>query len=300
MPALQMIFRHCNRTKAGPHDYLSGAAHPAAFDANELDLAAMTRMAHAITPDQLPPVVRIRVLEETQPVPGQDSFSTESERLFDTPGAIARVHRTLSFSRRMVISAREGSVDFNGRPLIFRWAILRGDPKRISIQLLNPEGSVAEVRIGYHERQPVAPGSELFSSRVDIGVFASNGVWDSAPAFVTTYYPASEKRVYDAERRLQSLDGTAPETVKAYVDPRIDGRRAWRDEFRYDSAGVRTGWIRTIGGLKQNFAADGKLLMKPADPGKAAEAKRVSYPLRMNGSGDSAFAEIVPEMETDS
>ena len=93
-------------------------------------------------------MVRVRVVEETQPVPGRDCFSAKSERLFDTPAAIARVHRTLAFARRMVISAREGSIDLNGRPLTFRWVILRGDPSRISIQPLNPDGSVAEVRIG--------------------------------------------------------------------------------------------------------------------------------------------------------
>jgi hypothetical protein len=288
MPTVQMILRRCLRGQDGPRDYLSGAAHPTVFDAAELDVPAMVKLAHSLTEDLLPPVVRIRVIEESQPISGWESFSNESERLFDTPAAIARVHRTLAYSRRMVISAREGSFDIHGRPLLFRWSVLRGDPRRISIQLLNQEGSVAEVRIGYHERRPVAPGSPLFSDRVDIGVFASNGTFDSAPAFVSTYYPASERRIYDPERRLKSVDGSAPETVAAYVDPRIDGRRVWRDEFAYDAAGVRTGWIRIIGGVRQEFWGDGKWIVNPG------EGKRVTYPLRIRGSGEGAFAEIVP------
>jgi len=299
MPVVQMILRRCCRGEKGPHEYTSGAAHPPVFDAGGLDVAAMARMAHSLEPENLPPVVRLQVLEESQPEIGRESFSVESERLFDTPAAIARVHRTLAYSRRMVISAREGSEDLNGRPLFFRWSVLRGDPGRISIQLLNPEGSVAEVRIGYHERRPVREGSPLFSDRVDIGVFACNGAFDSAPAFVTTYYPATEKRIYDAERRLISVDGTQPETLQAYVDPRIDGRRNWRDEFSYDAAGVRAGWTRFIGGAKQEFAPDGRLIVNRGGKGEILAVKAVIYPLRTGGEEGKEYAEVVPEAAED-
>jgi len=295
MPTIQMILR---RTQKNAPNYLSGDAHPSAFDASQLDVLAMVRLAHAIEPDKLPPLVRLRMLEETQTVAGRDSFSNDSEGLFDTPAAIARVHRTRAFSRRMVVSAQQ-SVDCNGSPLTFRWALLRGDPALISMQPLNPEASIVELRIGHHTRRPIKPDSPLLSDRVDIGVFVSNGVHESAPAFVTTYFPANEKRVYDAEHRLRSADGTGTETLKAYVDPRIDGRRNWRDEFSYDAHGVSTGWVRTMGVVRQEFTADGRLITKRDGAGKILEVRKVSYPLRPGDKDGQEFAEIVPEVSAE-
>jgi hypothetical protein len=264
MPALQRIFRRANRSvseAADPEDaYRSGIAHPSVFPAEDLLPDEMTRHARSLAPDRLPPLVRLRVTEETLAVPGRDSFSTASERLFDTPGAVARVHRTLAYRRRMVVDARE-SQDLAGKPLTFHWRLLRGDPALVSILPLNPEGSAAELRIAHHPRRKVAsggPGPSLDTDRVDVGVFAHNGSEWSCPAFVTTFFPRGERRSYDGEGRLQVLDGTASDEASGYLDPMIDGRRVWRDEFHYDDRGASMGWTRRIDGVTQRFGADGR------------------------------------------
>ena len=90
------------------------------------------------------------------------------------------------------------------------------------------------------------------------------------------------------------MDGTSPQALQAYVDPRVDGRRNWRDEFSYDAIGVRTGWVRTIGGMVQEFDPDGRLIVKRDAAGKIERVKSVSYPLRPGGKDASEYVEIVP------
>jgi hypothetical protein len=277
--------------------YFRGPAHPSVFDSAGLDVPAMLQLAHEMSPETLPPQVRIRVLEESQLQPGLDDSAAAPERLFDTPCAIARVHRTLAFQRRMVISAKE-SLDPRGRPLTYRWVILRGDPALISLQPLDAEASAVEIRIGWHERRPVHTGAALLSNRVDLGVFVSNGVQDSAPAFVTTYFPSTAKRVYDGNRRIASLDGTEIDPQKVYTDPLIDGRRNWRDEFSYDEYGVCTGWVRKIGGERQSFGPDGRIIA--GRDGAKVPTKAVSYRIRVAGESESASVEVEPRVEVES
>jgi len=297
MPALQRIFRRANGPVSEADDpeeaYLTGAAHPSAFPAENLRPETMIRHARSLTTDRLPPLVRLRVTEESRTVPGRDTFSSASERLFDTFGAVARVHRALAYRRRMVIDARE-SRDPTGRPLRFEWRLLRGDPALVQILPLNPEGSAAEIRIAYHTRRRFdGAGPPIESDRVDIGVFAHNGSEWSCPAFVTTYFPRGERRSYDADGRLLLLDGTGPDEAFGYVDPLVDGRRVWRDEFRYDERGALTGWTRKIGQAVEAFGPDGRLL-RQADPPLQGEGTAVRYELVPPGPGER-HSRILPQ-----
>lgn len=277
MPTVQMIFRWCNKPVINPADYLTGKAHPTVFEGSQLDVVKMVKMAQAMALNALPPLVRLRVVEEDHPVPGQDYFDAgQGESLFDTPGAIARVVRTVRYLRRMVVSA-EPSRDFNGRPLSYHWSVLRGDAGRIKINPLNEAGSVVELLIPYHERAPVTPGSALESNRVDIGAFAHNGAYSSAPAFVTFFYLDNEKRVYDEHGRIRVVDYDDPEASKNYVDPRIDVRKQWRDEYHYDASGEPAGWTRIRGEAEERFTASGLLISATDAAGRPIEARRVGY-----------------------
>ncbi len=277
MPTVQMIFRWCNRPVVKPADYLTGKAHPTVFDGNQLDVVKMVKMAQAMGLDALPPLARLRVVEEDQAVPGRDYFDAgQGERLFDTPGAIARVVRTVRYRRRMVVSA-EPSRDLNGRPLSYHWSVLRGDAERIEIKPLNEAGSVVELQIPYHARAPIAPGSALESNRVDIGAFVHNGAYFSAPAFVTFFYLDNEKREYDEQGRIRVVDYDDPEASKNYVDPRIDVRKQWRDEYHYDSGGEPAGWTRIRGAAEERFTASGLQISATDASGRPLEARRVRY-----------------------
>lgn len=267
-PALQMILRRSNPEISSAEDYLSGKAHPTAFNEAQLDPVGMVQMAQSIVPDSLPPRVKIRVLKEEGTAYGGN------QRLFDTPQAVARVFRTQQQALRMIVTSQE-SFDLDGKPLAHHWKVLRGDGEKIQIKSLNENGSVVELTIPWHERRPVLPGFPLESNRVDIGAFVGNGVHYSAPAFVSVTFADSETRIYDGEGRLQVLDFTDEAKRENYVDPRIFPRRDWRDEFAYDGEGQLAGWTRRIGEEIQEYTREGFLIVSKDKEGQPDQVKLV-------------------------
>ncbi len=213
MPTVQMILRHTNKHLAGPEEYMTGKAHPSVFEGSWVDPARMVKLAHEIEAGAIPPMVQLKVLEEESPLPGRDFFDpVGNERLANTPAVIARVWRGAAGRRRLVVSATD-SFDVNKRPLKFHWVVLRGDAGRIDIRPENADGSVVEVVVPYHPRRPVAPGSPLESNRVDIGVFVHNGVYPSAPGFLTFCSLDSEARTYADDGRVLEIGYGMGETT---------------------------------------------------------------------------------------
>lgn len=206
MPTVQMIFRWTNSHLKGPGDYLTAKAHPSAFEPGWVDPLKMARMAQSVRLNTIPPLVKLKVVEEDKPQPGRDYCDRPgaTEALADTSGAIARVWRGQQYKRRMVVSAK-GSLDVNKAPLKFTWVLLRGDAKRVTITPRGKAGDEAEIVVSYHERRPVAPGAALASNRVDIAAFAHNGTFYSAPAFVTFFTLDSESRAYDDKGRIVEI-----------------------------------------------------------------------------------------------
>ena len=198
MAALQMIVRSTSKDLTGPQDYLTGKAHPTAFQGASLDALRMVKLAHEITIETLPPVVQLKVMEEDGAQNGRDFFEPAdvTEELATTSEVIARIWRSKSGRRRMVVSAA-GSYDLNNKPLTFTWVVLRGDATQVRITPRNKEGTEVEIALPYHPRRPVASGAALESNRVDIGAFVHNGSYYSAPGFVTFYTLDNEGRSYD-------------------------------------------------------------------------------------------------------
>lgn len=203
MPAVQMILRQTYRALDKPADYLTGRAHPTVFEGTLVDSLRMVQLAHEITADRVPPLVRLDLVDSDSARAGRDYFDPmPSEILSESEGAIAHIFRAATAKRRLVVSA-EKSFDANKRPLEFHWVVLRGPADCVEIKPLNPEKSRAEITFRWHGRAPVAPGSQLESSRVDVGVFAHNGAYFSAPAFVTSFTLPSESRTYAGDRLLE-------------------------------------------------------------------------------------------------
>lgn len=268
-PTLQMLLRRNTGAARGAAGYLSGAAHPSAFDGAAIDLLGMMQQAAALAPDAIPPLVRLRVERDLAATPGIDYIDpTRPEAIFTTPAAIARAWRSLAWEREMVLSAAD-TVDPNGRALEFDWVLLRGDPGRVSIghDPDDPARRRARIRIAWHDAAPVPGAPELGTNRVDIGVFARNGATVSAPAFLSVVFPVHQARVYapgpDGRPRIAevSYDGG-----DAYVDPTLWARADWRDAYRWDGPlagitrrygdGTETTLRQGVGGLVR-VAPDG-------------------------------------------
>ncbi len=277
-PTTQMIFRRSNKQVAAAEDYFTGKAHPPVFDGAQLDPLRMVNLAQELTADTLPPVARIEVLEENLGTVGIDYFDVSPrEKLFDTPAAIARLVKSVNGTRRMVVSA-EGSKELNDQPLTYRWVLLRGDPQLVQINPLGTNGSRAEIVVQRHQRRPISEGSPLESSRVDIGLIVSNDKYPSAPAFISLQFLENQKLTFDANGRLLSVDYADAEASKNYVDPLLDTKKTWRDEYLYDAADQMIGWERVrADDDRERFTFDGCLVTEKDDAGRPLVARVMSY-----------------------
>jgi len=290
VPTLQMIFRRSNSNLEKAQEYFTGKAHPTVFDGKNLDVVRMIRRAHALKEDSLPPFAQFKVAQEDIPVPGRDYFDFRPhQRLFDTPCAVARVHKTTAATYSVTLDA-QGSRDLDGKPIVYRWVVLRGDDSRIEIDKLDGEGSVVEITVPWHERRPVSPGSSLESNRVDVGLFVGNGEHWSPPAILSVYFPDNQKRVYDEKGRVLSIDYT----LDNYVDPFLESPRNWRDDYRYDKKGKLLGWTRSREDEeKQQFSPEGHLVLESAEDGTPVRTIPVRYvPKKMEGN--KTFVEQSP------
>ena len=221
------------------------------FDERQLAPDRMMQLAAALKPTDIPPMVRLSVLSEE--FSDSAGLAQESERLFDTPSAIARIWRSEAWSRSMELSAGE-TQDPNGRPLRFSWVLLGGDPQHVRIEPLEPDGRSARITLDWQDPPPLpalpesegAAAATRTTSRVDIGVFAWNGAHWSAPAFVSISFPTHQVRHYsagpDGSMRLDSVDYDA-NLRKADYDPSLHWSAPWTDHFLYDASGM-TGWER--------------------------------------------------------
>lgn len=194
MPTVQMISRRSR--VADDAEYLSGAAHPSAYD-NASVTMAMIEMANGMAADSVPPMVQLEVIDETY-----DVVDGKQERWFSLPVSVCRIFRGPEYTKRITISA-QGSFDLNALPLTYHWSVLRGDPEHVRIQPVDAASAVVEIEIDYHPKVPIGATTRL-SNLVEVGAFVHNGVYYSAPAFVTSYTLDNQDRVYDQDGNLQS------------------------------------------------------------------------------------------------
>ena len=248
----------------------------AVFQASEIDLVRMIDIANGLTVDEIPPVVLFQVVEENQPRIGVESFGPHSEWLFDTPAAIARVVRSTSYQKRLVIKAVATEVP-GSPPLRFHWVVLRGDADRIQISARNDERSEVEITVPWHERRAVPGRPELTTDRVDIGVFVYNGRHYSAPSFISLLYPAHQKRDYDVAHRITRVDYRDPTRLKRYVDPILFVRRNWTDSYEYDPDGRLVGWRRTGNDRDDRFTRHGAKVVETDASERPTRAQKVAY-----------------------
>ncbi|MEO0795075.1 MAG: hypothetical protein AAFX93_07935 [Verrucomicrobiota bacterium] len=260
-PAVQMIMRWCNVGIGDAQRYLSGQAHPSVFKAANLRPEAMIEMAHDIAPDTLPPLAMIEMVEEEEAVLGRDFFDPgATEKLLDTPCAIGRVARNLGYERRFVVSA-EKSMDANDLPLTYHWQVLRGDESLISIQPLDPSGKRAEITVAYQRETSVPGNAELRSQRVDIGVFVNNGTYFSPPSFISIWFPPTDRRFYNDQKRLTHVEYQSPLTKNEETDVALTFAKPWSDYYRYDDQGSLLGWERRYedGSRVEQYGPEGML-----------------------------------------
>ncbi len=180
IPTLQMLIRHSHRSVNSETDYLnSDLAHEDTYHANYLsggipepsyNSAKLVRIANELSIYDIPPLVQLNVVSEN---------FTESEKLFNTPGAVAR-SVTAGTSRAITISA-ENSFDLGGSKLnhVYEWKILKGDASKVKITVDPNNRAVAKMEFT----------GGTAGERLDVGLFIKkqNGKYYSVPGIISVY-----------------------------------------------------------------------------------------------------------------
>ena len=177
MPTLQMLFRSTNKQVQSPDDYFTGIAHPSAFNGAQVDVLTMVMKANLMGLPDIPPLIQLKIDREAS------NAAAGTQVYAATPTVVACISRDRNATVKLTVSA-QASVDILKQPLTFRWVVLRGDPERVHIKT-REGGAIADLSVRHPMILPVPGNAAIKSSRVDIGVFASNGKAHSAPAFVT-------------------------------------------------------------------------------------------------------------------
>jgi len=239
---LQMILRRHLKPLATAEDYLGPQAHRPVLDKTALRPKHMVAHAAALSPEDLMPQVVLKIVKED--FKESAGLANRSERLFDTPSSIARIWRGFNAQKEMLVNAYTSDA-LNAAPLRFSWRVLNGDPNAVKIE---PNGTInqsARITVDWH-----LPPGEPISTRIDIGVFVSDGQNYSAPSVISISLPLHQDRRYTAQegedRRLVSIDYDALGRQAAY-DPALHWSARWRDEAVYDASGIRVAWRREFG-----------------------------------------------------
>ena len=204
MPTLQSIFRRSNKGVKTAEDYFTGKAHPPVFDGAQIDEEKMVRMAHDMTLAKIPPVVLLRVIEETKVESGKNFFELPGPypwQLADTPVSIARVLRGNAGEHGMLIGF-DKTLNLVKAPLQMRAVVLQGDVRFVHIES-ESGGNVMRIRVRWEP--PVIAPTGIRSHRIDIGIFADNGSSVSAPAIISFYMLPNEMHFYDEKGRVSEI-----------------------------------------------------------------------------------------------
>lgn len=204
VPTLQSIFRRSNKMVVTGEDYFAGKAHPPVFDGKQIDEEKMVRIAHEMTPDKLPPVVIMEVVEETKIEPGANYFEPAGSfpwQISDSPVSIGRILRGNEAAHGMLISL-EKTLNPVKSPMQMRAVLLQGDPRFVRIET-GPNKSAMRVSVRW--QPPMLTATGIRSHRIDIGIFADNGVSISAPAILSFYMLPNEMHFYDDKGRVSEI-----------------------------------------------------------------------------------------------
>ena len=280
VPTLQMILRSTQKNLKSPDDYLTGLAHPVVFDVINLNVDAMVRLAHDLTPATIPAPIVLRTLKDAKAELGIDYFDLRLEGLFDTPFAIARILRNVrTRSRTMTFEAMLPGLPSPPSPFV--WKVLQGDSSKITIKPLTPNASQVDITIAYHGIYRPTP-SAWMTSRVDIGCFIKTGERYAMPSILSLSYLPNEDRLYRDDGNIQSVDYM--NANHRYADPVLTLPKTWKDLYEYDSNAQLRGWYRTKkAGAAERFTYAGHKVLEVDKLNRPIRAYGVQYMPRQQG-----------------
>jgi hypothetical protein len=267
-------------------DYLSGKAHPAAFQVESLDKEHLLASASTLSTNEIPPLAMLQFEDQSNLNPALDMPGMiYNESLFTTPLAVARVFR--AFPQKRIYRVKVLSDDEDA-PICA--VLLQGESAKIRLEADPQERHAWLIEVMHHTpfKTTVSQGSSISTMRVDIGFFAGEPENLSLPAILSIYFPGNERRSYDAQGRLLSIDYRRSTTP--YTDPLLSIKRDWQDVFKHDRTGRIIGWQRFRARREpQPFTAYGDLVTAYDQQGRAVKARRIQYIKRFHGNESDGY-----------
>ena len=280
MPTMQQLLRKSQKAVNSPEQYMSGIAHPAAFQPEQLDYDRLIHNAQTLTTNNIPPLVLIKVEDYSGLNQALDMATcVYSENLFNTHLAAARIFRAFPYRRKYKITAlcKEKKADIH-------CVLLQGDPKKVSFRRSTENSNDWLIEVSHHKpfKTPAPGGKSIMTSRVDIGFFAETEGGISIPSILSISFLGNEIRTYDDKERLLSIEYRRDTTP--YTDPMLSYPRNWKDKFKHDKEGRIIGWTRIRPRKNEQFTAYGDLAVEFDDKGRATKARRITYTKRYIGN----------------
>ena len=276
-PTLQWLLRRTYKGVDTEDDYLSPKAHPTAFKGSDLDTVRLVQKAHALLPEQIPPLVAIDLINSRvhtlhYPVPGRDYPDIWPEVLYFTSSAACIILRAPEGTRPFLFRARTEGTPV-GSSATFTWRVVHGDASAVTVKAPdNEEGATPEKGIAQ-----ITVDRRRIKERIDVACFAktADSEW-GAPSFISFYPPPNESRTYRSDGQIESIDYSNPEGV--YSDPLVSLPRHWKDTYSYDGTGKLLGWTRSYNGKDTAaFTAAGDRIVERNADGSPAKAVHVKY-----------------------
>lgn len=282
-PTLQWLMRRSQRGVKTEDDYLSSKAHPTAFSGSRLDRVRLVERAHALQPEQIPPLAALSFINSRAcplhyPIPGRDYPDTALELLYNTPSAICFVLRAPEGIRPFLFRAHAEGIPQSATPT-FVWRVVHGDASAVKFEAFPGEASATPEK-GFVK---ITVDRRNIKGRIDVACFAKTDstVW-GAPSFISFFPIPREGRIYRPDGKIASIDYSNPDGV--YSDPVVSLPRHWKDTYSYDDAGKLLGWTRSYNGKDfASFTAAGDRIVERHADGTPAKAVHVRYAPRSSG-----------------
>ena len=278
-PLQQWLIRRSHPSVTNEESYLSFAAHPAVWQAKDFDLDRLGKLAASLTSNSVPVLAVLQPIYEGykgSPIKFAEPFvdypDPRTEETYATPFGISVVLRALENRRKFRFLAT--GYPFGGRNVSYKWISL--SPRSVSIggypaedwdvrKRLVPERGYGEVVLGWG-------GAE----RRDVLVFARYGEGAYGPPSVISFYRVpNERRRYDRNGRIESVEYLADQTAIPWVYQ----NKPWKDLYLQDSLGNVIGFQRMRTGIfeKMPFAGPAEFVTETYPGDLPKTTKKVRY-----------------------
>lgn len=250
---VQKLLRMSQKNVKGTADFLTGAAHPPAFFADNIDMDLLleraARTARLPPPTPIPLIVKRQRLPLNElEIPDGNPEVREALRVSlvsaSTRGhALAFRGLVQTFTYHFKVSSNDEEKKDAGE-LVIR--VLQGDADKVRIKPTE-DGNAVDIEVDYHPVFEVedAHGRKMRTTRVDIGFFRKVGDDYSMPHIVSIAFPPHDTRTYDGDGWLLVADYSRPQIAPTtnFVSS-VFTHGFWRDTYRYSDEGGFLGWTR--------------------------------------------------------